>query len=235
MRIPDRSDLNFLDQQQALFTRISRRYDLMNSIMSGWQDSLWRRYTMKRAALPASGRLLDIGTGTGKLALEGAKQYPSSQIIAADLTIPMIELGRSRNPRAGFDWIASETSTLPFPANAFDAVVSAFLVRNLSNVHQGLTEQYRVLKPGGKIAILDTTPKPSGPLSPIIRLYMYYFIPALSRLITGDKESYTYLYDSTMNFLRAEELAIYLASVGFKKVLYRRFMFGMIAVHWAEK
>ena len=233
--MPDRSDPDLLDQQRVMFTRIARRYDLMNQLMSGWQDNFWRRYAMKQADLPESGRLLDIGTGTGKLALEGIRQYPSGQIIAADLTAAMMELGRSRNPGSHLNWVASETSTLPFPNNSLDAVVSGFLVRNLSEVHQALTEHYRVIKPGGKIVVLDTTRRPKSALTPIIRFYMYRFIPALSKLITGDKEAYIHLYRSTETFLRAEEMAAYLAAVGFKKVLFRKFMLGMIAVHWGEK
>ena len=233
--MPDRSDPDFLDQQQAMFTRIARRYDLMNQIMSGWQVNFWRRYTMKKAALPNPGSLLDVGTGTGKLAFEASRSYPSSHIIAADLTLPMMEIGRSRSPESKLDWVASETTKLPFPTGWFDAVVSGFLVRNLSDVHLGLTEQYRVLKPGGKIAVLDTTRKPKTLLTPLIRFYLYRLIPFLGGLITGDKDAYIHLYNSTETFLRAEELTAYLAAVGFKKVLYRRFMFGMIAVHWGEK
>ena len=218
-----------------MFTRIAQRYDLMNHLMSGWQDNSWRRYAVKQAALPNSGCLLDIGTGTGMLALEASRQYSSSQIIAADLTLPMMETGQSRNPRSGLDWTGAEATKLPFPSDLFDAVVSGFLARNLSDIYQGLTEQYRVLKPGGKISVLDTTRRPKNILTPLIRFYMYRLIPFFSNLITGNKEDYTYLYESTEGFLRAEELAAYLTAVGFKKVLFTRFMFGMIAVHWGEK
>jgi demethylmenaquinone methyltransferase/2-methoxy-6-polyprenyl-1,4-benzoquinol methylase len=233
--MPGRLDPDFLGQQQTMFTRIAQRYDLMNHLMSGWQDNTWRRYTVKRAALPNSGRLLDIGTGTGMLAMEACKQYPSCQIIAADLTLPMMEIGRRVNPRAGLDWSASEVTNLPFSSNSFDGVVSGFLVRNLSDIYQGLTEQYRVLKPGGRIAVLDTTRRPKNALTPLIRFYMVHLIPALSGLITGNKEDYTYLYESTEGFLRTEELAAILAEIGFKKVLFKRFMFGLIGVHWGEK
>ena len=233
--MPDRSDSDLLRQQQTMFTRIAQRYDLMNHLMSGWQDISWRRYTVKQAALPNSGRLLDIGTGTGMLASEASRQYPSSQIIAADLTLPMMEIGRRVNLRFGLDWTGSEATKLPFPSDLFDAVISGFLARNLSDIYQGLIEQYRVLKPGGKIAVLDTTKRPKNILTPLIRFYMYRLIPFFSNLITGNKEDYTYLYESTEGFLRAEELAAYLTSVGFKKVLFTRFMFGMIAVHWGEK
>ncbi|MCJ7717263.1 MAG: class I SAM-dependent methyltransferase, partial [Anaerolineales bacterium] len=107
--------------------------------------------------------------------------------------------------------------------------------RNLSDVFKGLTEQYRVLKPGGKIAVLETSKRAKDILTPLIRLYMYHIIPAISGLITGNKKAYTYLYESTESFLRAEELAAYLAAVGFKKVLFKQFMIGLIAVHWGEK
>ncbi len=233
--MPDQLSPDFLKQQQAMFTRIARRYDLMNHLMSGWQDNTWRRFTIKQLSLPDSGRLLDLGSGTGMLALEVYKQFPGSQIIAGDLTIPMMETGRDRNPQIRLDWIAVDGYDLPFPSNSLDGVVSSFLVRNLSDIYKGLSEQFRVLMPGGKIAVLDTTRRPKSFFSPLIRFYMYRFIPKLSELITGDQEAYTYLYKSTEGFLRAEELAAYLAAVGFKKVLFTRFMFGMVAVHWGEK
>jgi demethylmenaquinone methyltransferase/2-methoxy-6-polyprenyl-1,4-benzoquinol methylase len=231
----ERTDPDFLEKQQTMFTRIARQYDLMNHIMSGWQDDSWRRFAIKQAALPESGRLLDIGTGTGSLALEASRQFPSSQVIPADLTLPMMEVGRTRNPEADLDWTAVEVTRLPFPSDTFDGVVSGFLARNLSDVYQGLSEQYRVLKPGGKISILETSKRAKDILTPLIRLYMYHLIPTLSGLITKNKEDYTYLYESTESFLRAEELAAFLAAVGFKKVLFKRFMFGLIAVHWGEK
>lgn len=233
--MPDRSDSEVLGQQQTMFTRIARRYDLMNHLMTGWQDNSWRRYAVKQAAPPNSGRLLDIGTGTGMLALEASHQYPSIQIIAADLTMPMMETGRSRNPRSGLDWTGSEVTNLSFSSDSFDAVVSGFLARNLNDLYLGLTEQYRVLKSGGKIAVLDTTKRPKNVLTPLIRFYMYHIIPVLCGLFTGNKEAYIYLYESTESFLRVEELASLLIAVGFKNVLFKRFMFGMIAVHWGEK
>ena len=119
--------------------------------------------------------------------------------------------------------------------NTYDGVISGFLVRNLSDVVQGLKDQYRVLKPGGRIAVLDTTKPGKHFISPLIRFYMTKAIPTLGGLITGQKEAYTYLNDSTVGFLRAEELTAILETVGFKQIALRQFAFGMITVHWGTK
>lgn len=231
----DQRENNQLIQQQALFTSIASRYDFINHMMTGWQDIRWRRYAVNKLQLPPSALLLDIGSGNGQILRETSRQYPDCQSIAADLTSAMMEIGRERNSHLRTSWAGADAAYLPFQNNTYDGVISGFLVRNLSDVIQGLKDQYRVLKPGGRIAVLDTTKPGKHLLTPLIRFYMTKVIPTLGGLITGQKEAYTYLYDSTNGFLRAEELAATLAAVGFMKVAYRQFAFGMITVHWGEK
>jgi len=233
--MPDPQDPEFLFQQQELFTRISQRYDLANHIMTGWQDNRWRRYAIKKLQLPPSAQLLDIGSGNGQLVQQTLELHPDSNPIAADLTQTMIEVGQLRDKTNQINWTLSDSACLPFPDLYFDAVISGFLLRNLSDIIQGLQEQYRVLKPGGRIAVLDTSKPPPHLLSPLIRLYMKRIMPAIGGLLSGYKKAYTYLNHSTEGFLRAEELAAYLAAVGFKEVAYKQFAFGVIAVHWGRK
>lgn len=222
-------------QQQALFTKIAPRYDFINHLMTGWQDIRWRKTAVQHLRLPPSSLLLDIGSGNGQLLGEASRQYPDCSCIAADLTQAMMVIGRKKNPGITACWAAADSAELPFPDQVFDGVVSGFLVRNLKDLHQGLSEQYRVLKPGGRIAVLDTSKPPHHMLTPLIRFYMTRIIPAIGGLLTGYKEAYSYLNDSTEGFLRAEQLAAYLAAVGFKKVAYQQMSLGMVAVHWGEK
>ena len=224
-----------LDQQKDLFTKIARQYDVINHLMTGWQDTHWRKAAVKQLQLPPSGILLDIGSGNGQLIPEVARQYPDCQCIAADLTEAMMLIGQEKTSGLGTCWSAADSAHLPLPEETFDGVISGFLVRNLGDLHSGLTEQYRVLKPGGRITILDTTKPPKHILAPLIKFYMNTVIPTVGGFLTGYREAYTYLNDSTAGFLRAEELAAYLAAVGFKKVAYQQFTFGMISVHWGEK
>jgi len=226
---------DFLSQQKNLFSRIARQYDLVNHIMTGWQDNRWRKFTVGQLKIPPSALVLDIGSGNGQLIEEISRQYPGCQSVAADLTLAMMEIGRERFPPALTDWTAADAANLPFQDEKFDGVISGFLIRNLADIFQGLKSQYRVLKPGGRIAILDTTKPSNHVLAPLIRFYMTKIIPAIGGLITNNKEAYAYLNDSTEGFLRAEELAATLAAVGFRKVTYRQFAFGMITVHWGEK
>jgi demethylmenaquinone methyltransferase/2-methoxy-6-polyprenyl-1,4-benzoquinol methylase len=219
---------------QGMFARIAHRYDLMNRLMTAGQDVRWRIQVIHRAALPPGGCLLDLGAGTGDLAREALRQAPQSSAVAADFTLEMMLAGRDRQDRR-LVWAAADALCLPFPDEGFDAVVSGFLLRNVSDLPQALSEQWRVLKPGGRIVCLDTTRPPQNLLTPLINLHLHTVIPALGRLIAGDAEAYTYLPDSTQSFLSAESLAEHLRQAGFREVGFQRKMFGTVAIHWGVK
>ncbi len=225
---------------QQMFSRIAGRYDLMNRIMTAGQDLRWRKEVIRRADLPRQGRLLDLGAGTGDLTREAARQHSSLHIVAADFTLDMMRVGRSRpQPRplanGQITWCGADANRLPFPDHAFDAVVSAFLLRNLGDLPRSLAEQYRVLKPGGRIVALDTTPPPRNLLRPAMEFHLYTVIPALGSLIAGQAEAYRYLPESTTGFLEPERLALRLMEAGFQQVGFRRLMFGAVAIYWGVK
>jgi demethylmenaquinone methyltransferase/2-methoxy-6-polyprenyl-1,4-benzoquinol methylase len=220
---------------QAMFSRIAARYDLMNRLMTGWQDLRWRKIVVQQAVLPEQARVLDLGAGTGDLSREVLRQHPTATAVAADFTLEMMRVGKSRPETQNLSWTAGDALRLPFPDNTFHAVVSGFLLRNVADLPTCLKEQRRVLKPGGWMVALDTTRPVSNIFTPLIKFYMRTVIPFLGRLLTGQKEAYRYLPESSEAFLRAEELAAHLAAAGFKKVLFRRYMFETIAIHWGQK
>jgi demethylmenaquinone methyltransferase/2-methoxy-6-polyprenyl-1,4-benzoquinol methylase len=215
-----------------MFTRIAKRYDLMNRLMTGGQDIRWRRQVIQLARLRHNARLLDLGTGTGDLAREALDQSPQARVIAADFTLEMMRVGQKRGP---LDFSSADALRLPFTDSSFDAVVSGFLMRNVIDLQKALQEQYRVLKKGGRIVVLDTTRPKKNLLSPFIWLHMHVVIPLLGRILTGSSDAYRYLPETTEGFVTAENLASRMAAVGFKKIDYQRFMFGTIAIHWGEK
>jgi demethylmenaquinone methyltransferase / 2-methoxy-6-polyprenyl-1,4-benzoquinol methylase len=218
---------------QGIFTRIAGRYDLMNRLMTGGQDVAWRKEVIRHAGLHPHVKLLDLGAGTGDLARTAAAQQPTAHITAADFTLEMMRAGRK--PDDLFGWANADALALPFPAEYFHAVVSGFLMRNVIDSQEALREQYRVLKSGGRIVILDTTRPKRNLLSPFIWLHMHVVIPALGTLLSGQSDAYTYLPDSTEAFLSAEELASRMAAAGFGEVGFKRLMFGTIAIHWGVK
>ncbi len=220
---------------QGMFSRIARRYDLMNRLMTAGQDVRWRREVVRRTGIPESGRLLDLGAGTGDLAWETRRQHPGSQPVAADFTLEMMRVGKSRPNFPSLDWSAADALHLPFLTETFDAVISGFLLRNVVDVPQALSEQYRVLKPGGRVVVLDTTQPTRNLLSPLINFHLHVIIPFLGRIVAGASEAYTYLPESTEAFLQAEQLAAYFNQAGFKEVGFRRLMFRTVAIHWGRK
>jgi len=223
------------DYVQKMFTRIAARYDLMNRLMTFGQDMRWRRTVIEKADLPPGGTLLDLGAGTGDIALAVRKTHADTRIVAGDFTVEMMRVGRTRPGGAALPWTAADALNLPFADVSFDAVVSGFLMRNVADLPRALREQRRVLKPGGRIVILDTTRPPQNILSPFIRLHLKYVIPALGKLITGEAEAYRYLPETTRGFLSAEELALKLRDAGFDEIGYKRAMLGTIAIHWGKR
>ena len=217
---------------QNMFTRIAKRYDLMNRLMTGGQDVRWRQQVIQLARLRNHARLLDLGTGTGDLAREAITQFPQAKVIAADFTLEMMRVGQKRS-RLNFS--SADALCLPFQDWSFDAVVSGFLMRNVIDLQKALQEQYRVLKKGGRMVILDTTRPKKNLLSPLIWVHMHFVIPTLGRLLTGSSDAYRYLPETTEGFVTAEEMAARMAAARFKKINYERFMFGTIAIHWGEK
>lgn len=223
------------DYVRGLFTRIAGRYDLMNRLMTLGQDGRWRARVLDLAALGPGQTLLDLGTGTGDLALAALERTPGLRVVGADFTLAMMRVGQRRPGGQRPRWSGTDALNLPFPDEAFEAVVSAYLMRNVGDVARAWAEQWRVLKPGGRVVCLDTTPPPRNWLRPMINFHLHTLIPALGRALTGHAQAYTYLPDSTESFLTAEALAARLESAGFISVHVERWMFGTMAIHSACK
>ena len=226
------------DYVRGMFDRIAARYDLLNRIISGGQDMKWRRFVVEVAALPADGKLLDIATGTGDIAFEALKRSPGAQAVGADFALGMMRVGMRRDPYGRrVAWTGADALALPYADESFDAVASGFLMRNVVDIPRTLAEQWRVLKPGGRIVILDTSPPPDNPLKPLMLLHLKIGVPLLGRLIGGKEagDAYRYLPESTQAFKTPEELKALAEAAGFSDLRFRRFMFGAMAVHWGCK
>lgn len=214
-----------------MFGRIAPRYDLMNRLMTLGRDRSWREHVLRVAAVPRGGRLLDVATGTGDIALQALRHDPSLKVVGADFSAPMMLVGRERRDGSAVHWIEADALNLPYGEAYFDAVASGYLMRNVIDVPRAFQEQMRVVKPGGRVVCLDTSPPPKNLLRPFILFYFRFVIPTMGRIIANDPSAYAYLPESTQSFKTPDELAGIMREVGFENVSYKRFMFGTMAVH----
>ncbi|HEX9926368.1 MAG TPA: ubiquinone/menaquinone biosynthesis methyltransferase [Anaerolineae bacterium] len=228
-----------------MFARVAHRYDLMNRIMTAGQDKYWRKLLVQQAQLPSNGKVLDIATGTGDIAFESLRQQPKlDHVVGADFTLPMMRVGQQRwaqqqqeasqhnpVPTATLSWSAADALHLPFPDNVFDAVVSGFLIRNVTSVSQALAEQKRVCKPGGRILILEIPRPPDNLFGALFRFYFHNLVPVVGDFISGQRDAYAYLPASADAFLRPDELKAEMETAGLHDVSYTMLMLNTVAVH----
>ncbi len=220
---------------QKMFDNIAPSYDLMNRVMTLGQDQGWRRFVVKKAGDPGTGWALDLATGTGDIAALMAKQFPAGRHLGTDFSLNMLREAKVRFADQPVCWQAGDANKLPYKDNTFESVTFGYLLRNVDDSLTVLKEIQRILKPGGRVVCLDTTPPEKSIFYPFIRFHFRFGIPLLGRLIASDEAAYSYLTGSTMDFHTAEELADILKSAGFTDVDYKKFMLGTIGVHWGRK
>jgi demethylmenaquinone methyltransferase / 2-methoxy-6-polyprenyl-1,4-benzoquinol methylase len=213
-------------QVRAMFDRIARVYDLMNSVMTAGLHHRWRARAADVARVGPGSRALDVATGTGDLAIELARR--GAEVTGLDFSEPMLELARGKAP--GIEWVRGNALELPFPDGEFDAVTVGFGARNFSDLGRGLAEMARVTRPGGRVVVLEITTPQKPPLSWFFRLWFDRVVPALGR-VAGDPEAYAYLPSSVRRFPGPRELAAGLAQSGLEEVRWLLTAGGIIAIH----
>jgi demethylmenaquinone methyltransferase / 2-methoxy-6-polyprenyl-1,4-benzoquinol methylase len=210
-----------------MFDRIAPVYDAMNRVMTAGLDRRWRRITVEQVVRNGD-RVLDACCGTGDLAL--AARSRGADVVGLDFSEAMLDRARAKSSE--IEWVRGDMLALPFDDASFDAVTVGFGVRNVDDLKAGLGELRRVLRPGGRVGILEIT-RPRGALAPFYRLWFDRVVPALGRVLPGGA-AYTYLPASVRRFPGPEELASLLGAAGFEAVRFRLFAGGIVALHVAE-
>ncbi len=216
------------------FAAVTRRYDLLNTLLSCYIDHYWRWVTTRELSDYKEGPILDLCAGTLPLSCEIARQIPRT-VVAVDFCFEMLQYGKEQRLRSGYKDlvfpVCGDGQRLPLPDCTFQGITIAFGIRNLTSPETGLKEMLRVLRPGGKLVILEFS-RPRNPVfGPIYHFYLHRFIPFLAGTISGDREAYTYLAKSIQAFYEPEDLAALMRSQGFEQVTYRPLTMGIVTVY----
>lgn len=222
-------------QIQTMFTRITKRYDLMNRVMTAGMDGAWRKTTAMQLRLPRKGLVLDLATGTGDLAFAIRNIFADARVVGADFSEGILREGARkgghRRDAAMYHWAVGDALSLSYPDATFDACTSAFLIRNVVDLPRCLREMKRVVKPGGQVACMEITHPQTPIFKQLFQLYFYKIVPVIGGLIAGDPNAYSYLPNSLTKFPPAEPLKQMMIDAGYKDVYYKRMGLGVMAVH----
>ncbi len=217
----------------GVFDSVATRYDVMNDLMSAGLHRLWKAFTIGKSGVKAGDRVLDVAGGTGDLSLAFAKRVgPSGQVWLSDINASMLGVGRDRLTDRGqiVPAVQCDAEALPFPDQYFNVVTVAFGLRNMTHKDRALAEMRRVIKPGGKVMVLEFS-KVWEPVAPLYDFYSFQVIPRVGQVVTNDADSYRYLAESIRMHPDQETLKGIMEGVGFDKVEYHNLTLGVVALH----
>ena len=220
-----------------VFDSVAHRYDIMNDLMSGGMHRLWKSFTIARSGVREGSRVLDVAGGTGDLSLAFARKVgPRGQVWLTDINNAMLTCGRDRLCDKGLILPVAQCDAehLPFPDDHFDCVTVAFGLRNMTHKDAALAEMYRVLRPGGRLLVLEFS-HVWKPLAPLYDFYSFKVIPRIGEVVTQDEASYRYLAESIRMHPDQESLRKMMEQVGFENVKYDNLTLGVVALHCGFK
>ena len=221
---------------QGVFSSVASRYDIMNDLMSGGIHRLWKDAMMDWLAPRPGQQLLDVAGGTGDVAFRFLRRAgATAQATVLDLTEPMLIEGQKRaeaaNMAGQLDWVVGDAMALPFPPAGFDVYTISFGIRNVTRIEDALSEAFRVLRPGGRLMVLEFSQIPNDLMQKVYDLYSFNIIPTMGQVVTGDRDSYQYLVESIRRFPDQDRFAQMIRSAGFEQVRYRNLSMGIAALH----
>jgi len=218
-----------------VFSNVARKYDVMNDAMSLGIHRLWKDAMMDWLAPRAGERLLDVAGGTGDISFRFIKRAGRAEAVVLDMTEAMLIEGRKRAEAArlagSLDWVVGDAMALPFEDATFDTYTISFGIRNVTRIADALSEAYRVLKPGGRLMVLEFSQIPVPGMQKLYDLYSFNVIPQLGKMIVNDRDSYQYLVESIRKFPDQETFATMIREAGFGQVAYRNLTMGVAALH----
>ena len=219
----------------GVFTNVASKYDIMNDVMSVGIHRLWKDAMMDWLSPRDGQRLLDVAGGTGDIAFRFLQRAPAANAVVLDLTEDMLIEGRKRaeaeDRSEQLDWMVGDAMALPFESGSFDIYTISFGIRNVTRIQDALNEAYRVLKPGGRLMVLEFSQLPSPAMQWAYDKYSFNVIPKMGQVIAGDSDSYQYLVESIRKFPAQEKFASMIREAGFSQVKYRNLTFGVAALH----
>ncbi|GAA6175906.1 bifunctional demethylmenaquinone methyltransferase/2-methoxy-6-polyprenyl-1,4-benzoquinol methylase UbiE [Sulfitobacter pacificus] len=220
---------------RSLFSDVANKYDIMNDVMSVGIHRIWKEAMMDWLAPRAGQKLLDVAGGTGDVSFKFLKRAGAGHATVCDLTEGMLVEGRKRAEAAAMadslDWVVGDAMALPFEDNTFDVYTISFGIRNVTRPQEALNEAYRVLRPGGRLMVLEFSQLPNPMMQKAYDLYSFNVIPRMGQVIANDRDSYQYLVESIRNFPDQETFLSMVRAAGFEQAKYRNLTMGIAALH----